>query len=188
MNIIFGDITKDFSEYFLPGSGVTESEFKAAVSKNSYVLPQTQYTVQLTSQALYCVFVHREVCPNLYLHGMHPLHILYKLLTNKLDILPSNQSQSLIRHSPRIHARPVRSTSQQTGRNLRRQRHKHHNRSIQHPAREHVRPPGHPLPIHRHPRGSIRNRLQILVGINSRRQLCDALHGTVPDGRSSDAN
>lgn len=38
MNIVFGDITKDFSEYFVPGSGVTESEFKAAVNKNSYVL------------------------------------------------------------------------------------------------------------------------------------------------------
>ncbi len=37
MNIIFGDITKDFSEYFVAGSGVTESEFKAAVNKNSYV-------------------------------------------------------------------------------------------------------------------------------------------------------
>lgn len=37
MNIVFGDITKDFSEYFVPGSGVTESEFKAAVNKNSYV-------------------------------------------------------------------------------------------------------------------------------------------------------
>lgn len=35
MSIVFGDITKDFSEYFVPGSGVTETEFKAAVNKNS---------------------------------------------------------------------------------------------------------------------------------------------------------
>jgi ATP-binding cassette subfamily B (MDR/TAP) protein 1 len=35
MNIIFGNLVTDFNSYFVPGSGTTEAQFKASVSKNS---------------------------------------------------------------------------------------------------------------------------------------------------------
>ncbi|RDW84076.1 ABC transporter ATP-binding protein [Aspergillus mulundensis] len=38
MNIIFGNLVGDFNEYFIPDSGVTESQFKSTVSKNSLYL------------------------------------------------------------------------------------------------------------------------------------------------------
>ncbi|KIY02997.1 uncharacterized protein Z520_01463 [Fonsecaea multimorphosa CBS 102226] len=38
MNIVFGDLVKDFSGYFLPGSTVTESRFKSTVNQNSLYL------------------------------------------------------------------------------------------------------------------------------------------------------
>lgn len=37
MNIVFGQLVGDFNGYFVPGSTVTESRFKAAVNKNAYV-------------------------------------------------------------------------------------------------------------------------------------------------------
>ncbi|OQV00428.1 hypothetical protein CLAIMM_05922 [Cladophialophora immunda] len=38
MNIVFGDLVKDFNGYFVPDSTVTESTFKSAVNKNSLYL------------------------------------------------------------------------------------------------------------------------------------------------------
>ncbi|EXJ73507.1 uncharacterized protein A1O5_03268 [Cladophialophora psammophila CBS 110553] len=38
MNIVFGNLVKDFNGYFLPNSTVTESRFKSAVSQNSLYL------------------------------------------------------------------------------------------------------------------------------------------------------
>ena len=35
MNIIFGKLAGDFNKYFIPGSGVTEQEFKHSVSRNA---------------------------------------------------------------------------------------------------------------------------------------------------------
>ncbi|OAG39811.1 hypothetical protein AYO21_05876 [Fonsecaea monophora] len=38
MNIVFGDLVKDFNGYFLPNSTVTEGQFKSAINKNSLYL------------------------------------------------------------------------------------------------------------------------------------------------------
>lgn len=35
MNIVFGKLVGEFTGYFVPGSTVTESRFKAAVNKNA---------------------------------------------------------------------------------------------------------------------------------------------------------
>lgn len=35
MNIVFGNLVGDFNGYFIPGSGVTERQFKASVAKNA---------------------------------------------------------------------------------------------------------------------------------------------------------
>ena len=35
MNIIFGKLVGDFNNYFIPGSGVTEAEFRSSVNQNS---------------------------------------------------------------------------------------------------------------------------------------------------------
>lgn len=35
MNIVFGHLATDFTGYFIPGSGVSEGEFKSSVDKNA---------------------------------------------------------------------------------------------------------------------------------------------------------
>jgi hypothetical protein len=36
MNVVFGNLVGDFNAYFIPDSGVTESQFNSAVSKNRH--------------------------------------------------------------------------------------------------------------------------------------------------------
>ena len=46
VNIVFGKLAQDFNDYFLPNATVTESRFKAAVNKNTYVLRVSLFSWQ----------------------------------------------------------------------------------------------------------------------------------------------
>lgn len=55
MNIVFGSLVGDFNGYFIPGSGVTENQFKASVARNAlYIVYLFIGKFVLTYVAMFC--------------------------------------------------------------------------------------------------------------------------------------
>ena len=69
MNIVFGNLAGDFNQYFVPGSGLSEQTFKDAVNRNRRVMHSSFIPSANTTQPIYRLLVHWQICPDLYLHG-----------------------------------------------------------------------------------------------------------------------
>lgn len=57
MNIVFGNLVGEFNGYFMPGTTVTEAQFKASVNKLRYEGQKRLVAHVLSSDSLYIVYL-----------------------------------------------------------------------------------------------------------------------------------